>query len=710
MADNKTIADWQKLATKERKGAGPDDLLWQTPEGIEVKPLYTAEDTAGLEHMDNLPGFAPYKRGPKATMYAGRAWTVRQYAGFSTAEASNEFYRKNLAAGQQGLSVAFDLPTHRGYDSDHPRVVGDVGKAGVAIDSVEDMKILFDGIPLDKVSVSMTMNGAVLPVMASYIVAAEEQGVAPEQLAGTLQNDILKEFMVRNTYIYPPAPSMRVVSDIIGYTAEHMPKFNSISISGYHMQEAGATNVQELAYTIADGIEYVRTAIDSGMDVDKFAPRLSFFFAIGMNFFMEIAKLRAARILWATLMEEKFAPKDGRSLVLRTHCQTSGVSLTSKDPYNNVMRTTIEAMSAVLGGTQSLHTNSFDEALALPTEFSARIARNTQLVIQEETGITNVVDPLAGSYYVESLTDELVKAAREMIDEVEAMGGMTKAVETGMPKLRIEEAAALRQARIDRGEEVIVGVNKYQLEVEPEVDVLDIDNSAVRESQVARLAHVRAQRNSEVCQQALVALTESAKTGEGNLLTLAVDAARARATVGEISDALESEWGRHKAQQRSISGVYGSAYQDDEGFMSIKNKVEAFAENHGRRPRMLVVKMGQDGHDRGAKVIATAFADLGFDVDVGPMFQTPEEAAQQAIENDVHIVGVSSQAAGHKTLVPQLIASLREQGAEDIIVICGGVIPPKDYDQLRADGVAAIFGPGTNIPQAAEAVLELIKE
>ena len=710
MADNKTIADWQKLATKERKGAAPDDLLWQTPEGIEVKPLYTAEDTAGLEHMDNLPGFAPYKRGPKATMYAGRAWTVRQYAGFSTAEASNEFYRKNLAAGQQGLSVAFDLPTHRGYDSDHPRVVGDVGKAGVAIDSVEDMKILFDGIPLDKVSVSMTMNGAVLPVMASYIVAAEEQGVAPEQLAGTLQNDILKEFMVRNTYIYPPAPSMRVVSDIIGYTAEHMPKFNSISISGYHMQEAGATNVQELAYTIADGIEYVRTAIDSGMDVDKFAPRLSFFFAIGMNFFMEIAKLRAARILWATLMEEKFAPKDDRSLVLRTHCQTSGVSLTSKDPYNNVMRTTIEAMSAVLGGTQSLHTNSFDEALALPTEFSARIARNTQLVIQEETGITNVVDPLAGSYYVESLTDELVKAAREMIDEVEAMGGMTKAVETGMPKLRIEEAAALRQARIDRGEEVIVGVNKYQLEVEPEVDVLDIDNSAVRESQVARLAHVRAQRNSEVCQQALVALTESAKTGEGNLLTLAVDAARARATVGEISDALESEWGRHKAQQRSISGVYGSAYQDDEGFMSIKNKVEAFAENHGRRPRMLVVKMGQDGHDRGAKVIATAFADLGFDVDVGPMFQTPEEAAQQAIENDVHIVGVSSQAAGHKTLVPQLIASLREQGAEDIIVICGGVIPPKDYDQLRADGVAAIFGPGTNIPQAAEAVLELIKE
>ncbi|MGB2381909.1 MAG: methylmalonyl-CoA mutase, partial [Porticoccaceae bacterium] len=563
MADKPQFADWQQLASKERKGASTDDLLWQTPEGIAVKPLYTADDTAGLEYMDNLPGFAPFKRGPKATMYAGRPWTVRQYAGFSTAEESNAFYRKNLAAGQQGLSVAFDLPTHRGYDSDHPRVVGDVGKAGVAIDSVEDMKILFDGIPLDKVSVSMTMNGAVLPVMASYIVAAEEQGVAPEQLAGTLQNDILKEFMVRNTYIYPPAPSMRVVSDIIGYTAANMPKFNSISISGYHMQEAGATNVQELAYTIADGIEYVRTAIDSGMDVDKFAPRLSFFFAIGMNFFMEIAKLRAARILWATLMEEKFAPKDDRSLVLRTHCQTSGVSLTSKDPYNNVMRTTIEAMSAVLGGTQSLHTNSFDEALALPTDFSARIARNTQLVIQEETGITNVVDPLAGSYYVESLTDELVKAARDIIDEVETLGGMTKAVETGLPKLRIEEAAALRQARIDRGEEVIVGVNKYQLEVEPEVDVLDIDNSAVRESQVARLNQVRGSRDTDACQQALEALTEAAKSGQGNLLALAVDAARARATVGEISDALESQWGRHKAQQRSINGVYGSAYEGD---------------------------------------------------------------------------------------------------------------------------------------------------
>ena len=710
MADDKkpTLSDWEQLAAKELRGRSTDDLVWQTPEGIDVKPLYTADDTAGLNHLDNLPGFAPYKRGPKATMYAGRPWTVRQYAGFSTAEKSNAFYRRNLAAGQQGLSVAFDLATHRGYDSDHPRVEGDVGKAGVAIDSVEDMKILFDSIPLDKVSVSMTMNGAVLPIMANYIVAAEEQGVAPEQLAGTLQNDILKEFMVRNTYIYPPEPSMRIVADIIGYTATKMPKFNSISISGYHMQEAGATNVQELAFTIADGIEYVRTAIDSGLDVDAFAPRLSFFFAIGMNFFMEIAKLRAARILWATLMEEKFAPKDDRSLVLRTHCQTSGVSLTSKDPYNNVMRTTIEAMSAVLGGTQSLHTNSFDEALALPTEFSARIARNTQLVIQEETGITNVVDPLAGSYYVESLTDELVQAGRKMIDEVEELGGMTKAVETGLPKLRIEEAAAQRQARIDRGEEVIVGVNKYQLEVEPEVDVLDIDNSAVRESQVARLEQVRSSRDAQACEQALEALKQGAASGE-NLLALAVNAARARATVGEISDALEAQWGRHKATQRSISGVYGAAYEGDEGFMTIKNKVEAFAENHGRRPRMLVVKMGQDGHDRGAKVIATAFADLGFDVDVGPMFQTPEEAAQQAIENDVHIVGVSSQAAGHKTLVPQLIASLREQGAEEIIVICGGVIPPKDYDQLRADGVAAIFGPGTNIPEAAEEVLGLVK-
>ena len=711
MTDKKgpAITDWQSLVKKETKGRTADELVWQTPEGIVIKPLYTAEDTKDLAHMDNLPGFAPFKRGPKATMYAGRPWTVRQYAGFSTAEKSNAFYRKNLAAGQQGLSVAFDLATHRGYDSDHERVEGDVGKAGVAIDSVEDMKILFDQIPLDKVSVSMTMNGAVLPVMASFIVAAEEQGVAPEQLAGTLQNDILKEFMVRNTYIYPPAPSMKIVSDIIAYTTARMPKFNSISISGYHMQEAGATNVQELAYTIADGIEYVRTAIGSGMDVDKFAPRLSFFFAIGMNFFMEIAKLRAARILWATLMEEKFTPQNQRSLMLRTHTQTSGVSLTSKDPYNNIMRTTIEGLSAVLGGTQSLHTNSFDEALGLPTEFAARIARNTQLVIQEETGITNVIDPLAGSYYVESLTSELVDAAMVLINEVEEMGGMTKAVESGLPKLRIEEAAALRQAAIDRGEEVIVGVNKYQLAKEPDVDVLDIDNTLVRESQIERLNGIRTSRDTGLWQASLAALTNSAETGEGNLLELAVSAARARATVGEISDALESVWGRHRAQPRSISGVYGSAYEGDEGFMKIKQKVEQFADDHGRRPRMLVVKMGQDGHDRGAKVIATAFADLGFDVDVGPMFQTPAEAARQAIENDVHVVGVSSQAAGHKTLVPKMIESLKSQGAGEILVVCGGVIPPKDYDELTAQGVAAIFGPGTNIPDAAATVLDLIK-
>ena len=703
------IKDWEKLAKKETKGRSVDDLTWQTPEGITVKALYTAEDTANLSHVNNLPGFAPFKRGPKATMYAGRPWTIRQYAGFSTAEESNVFYRKNLASGQQGLSVAFDLATHRGYDSDHERVEGDVGKAGVAIDSVEDMKILFDSIPLDKVSVSMTMNGAVLPVMASFIVAAEEQGVSPEKLSGTLQNDILKEFMVRNTYIYPPSPSMRIVSDIIGYTSQEMPKFNSISISGYHMQEAGATNVQELAYTIADGIEYVRTAINSGMDVDKFAPRLSFFFAIGMNFFMEIAKLRAARILWATLMEEKFSPKDQRSLILRTHCQTSGVSLTSKDPYNNIMRTTIEAMSAVLGGTQSLHTNSFDEALGLPTEFAARIARNTQLVLQEETGITNVVDPLAGSYFVENLTSELVDAAMALINEVEDMGGMTKAVESGMPKLRIEEAAALRQAAIDRGDEVIVGVNKYELSEEPEVDVLDIDNTAVRGLQIQRLDDIRKSRDPNAHQNSLNALIEVAKSGEGNLLDLAVNAARARATVGEISDALESVWGRHRAQTRSISGVYVSAYDDDEGFMMIKQKVENFAKQHGRRPRMLVVKMGQDGHDRGAKVIATAFADLGFDVDIGPMFQTPDEAARQAIENDVHVVGVSSQAAGHKTLVPQMIESLKRQDASEILVICGGVIPPKDHAELIQQGVSAIFGPGTNIPEAAAEVLDLIK-
>jgi len=705
-----TLESWKVQAEKELRGRPLDDLNWLTPEGIEVKPLYTKEDTAGLEQCESLPGFDPFLRGPKSTMYAGRPWTVRQYAGFSTAEESNAFYRRNLAAGQQGLSVAFDLATHRGYDSDHPRVVGDVGKAGVAIDSVEDMKILFGGIPLDKVSVSMTMNGAALPIMASYIVAAEEQGVTPGQLAGTIQNDILKEFMVRNTYIYPPEPSMRIVADIIGYTAQNMPKFNSVSISGYHMQEAGATCVQELAFTIADGLEYVRAALNKGLDVDKFAPRLSFFFAIGMNFFMEVAKLRAARVLWSELMEKHFQPKNARSRMLRTHCQTSGVSLTAKDPHNNVMRTTIEAMAAVLGGTQSLHTNAFDEALALPTDTSARIARNTQLVIQEETGITKVVDPLAGSYYVESLTNEMIEEARKLIDEVEELGGMTKAVISGMPKLRIEEAAALRQARIDRGDEVIVGVNKYLLAEEPDIDVLNIDNSAVRDSQVARLQQVRADRDDVACKKTLEALTDAAENNTGNLLELAVDAARVRATVGEISDALEKVYTRHRAVTRSISGVYGSAFKGDESFEKIRADVEAFASEQGRRPRMLVVKMGQDGHDRGAKVIATAFADIGFDVDIGPLFQTPEEAARQAAENDVHVVGVSSQAAGHKTLVPQLIAALKAEGAGEIMVICGGVIPPQDYDDLRAAGVAAIYGPGTNIPIAAAEMMQLIRE
>jgi methylmalonyl-CoA mutase len=711
MADfsKQTRADWEKLAAREVKAPNTDALVWLTPEGIPVKPLYTAEDLAGLAHLDTLPGLAPFVRGPRATMYAGRPWTVRQYAGFSTAEESNNFYRRNLAAGQTGLSVAFDLPTHRGYDSDHPRVVGDVGKAGVAIDSVEDMKILFAGIPLDRMSVSMTMNGAVLPVMAMYIVAAEEQGVAPAKLNGTLQNDILKEFMVRNTYIYPPAPSMRIVADIIGYTARHMPKFNSISISGYHMQEAGATCVQELGYTLADGIEYVRAALASGLKVDEFAPRLSFFFGIGMNLFMEVAKLRAARLLWAELMSRLFSPSDAQSLMLRTHCQTSGVSLTSRDPYNNIIRTTIEALAAALGGTQSLHTNSFDEALALPTPFSAHIARNTQLVLQEETGITRVVDPLAGSYYVESLTASLAAEARKLIDEVEALGGMTKAVESGMPKLRIEQSAALRQARIDRGEEVIVGVNKYQREDEPDIDVLDIDNSAVRESQIRRLQSVKTTRDGSACKAALAALTAAAADKSGNLLDLAVTAARARATVGEISDALEKVYGRHRAVIHSISGVYGSAYAGDAQFAEIQAAVEAFGRDEGRRPRMLVVKLGQDGHDRGAKVIATAFADLGFDVDIGPLFQTPEEAARHAVENDVHVVGISSQAAGHKTLVPQIIAELRNQGAGDVLVVCGGVIPPQDHAMLKAAGVAAIFGPGTNIPQAAGEVLRLIR-
>ena len=706
----KTLEDWNELAIKECKGKPVEKLTWETPEGIPVKPLYTDADIQDLEHMGSLPGFAPFVRGPKATMYAGRPWTVRQYAGFSTAEKSNAFYRKNLEAGQTGLSVAFDLATHRGYDSDHPRVVGDVGKAGVAIDSIADMKILFDGIPLDRMSVSMTMNGAVLPVMAMYIVAAQEQGVSLDKLSGTLQNDILKEFMVRNTYIYPPAPSMRIVSDIIAYTSGNMPKFNSISISGYHMQEAGATCAQELAYTIADGIEYVRTAIASGLDVDVFAPRLSFFFAIGMNFFMEVAKLRAARLLWSTLMMEKFAPKDSRSLMLRTHCQTSGVSLTANDPYNNIIRTTVEAMAATLGGTQSLHTNSFDEALALPTEFSARIARNTQLVLKEETGITRVVDPLAGSYYVETLTDELVKAARQLIDEVEEMGGMTRAVESGMPKMRIEEASALHQARVDRGEEIIVGVNKYQLETEPDVDILDIDNTSVRDAQIQRIKQVRANRDTAACDQALKALTRAAEDENGNLMALAVEAARARATVGEISDALEKVYGRHRATTRSIAGVFGSAYKNDTDFSTIQREVKAFAKSEGRRPRMLVCKLGQDGHDRGAKVIATAFADIGFDVDIGPLFQTPQEAVTEAIENDVHVIGISSQAAGHKTLVPQVIEGLKREGAEDIIVICGGVIPPKDHDAMLAQGVAAIFGPGTNILLAARKILGIIQE
>jgi methylmalonyl-CoA mutase len=699
---------WQDMAAKELRGRTLDDLTWNTLEGIAVKPLYTEEDTADLPHMGTVPGQEPFTRGVKATMYTGRPWTIRQYAGFSTAEDSNAFYRKALAAGQQGVSVAFDLATHRGYDSDHPRVEGDVGKAGVAIDSVEDMKILFDGIPLDKVSVSMTMNGAVIPILASFIVTGEEQGHDRSVLSGTIQNDILKEFMVRNTYIYPPEPSMRIISDIIEYTSNEMPKFNSISISGYHMQEAGANLVQELAYTLADGREYVRAAIDAGMDVDKFAGRLSFFFAIGMNFFMEAAKLRAARLLWHRIMDE-FGAQNPRSKMLRTHCQTSGVSLQEQDPYNNVIRTAYEAMAAALGGTQSLHTNALDEAIALPTEFSARIARNTQLILQEETGITNVVDPLAGSYYVESLTAELAEKAWALIEEVEEMGGMTKAVASGMPKLRIEESAARRQAMIDRGEEVIVGVNKYRRETEDEIDILDVDNVKVREGQVARLEMIRATRDETACQAALDELTRRAEEG-GNLLEAAVEAARARASVGEISMAMEKQFGRHRAEVKTLAGVYGAAYEGDEGFAAIQKDVEKFAEEEGRRPRMLVVKMGQDGHDRGAKVIATAFADIGFDVDVGPLFQTPDEAAQDAIDNDVHIVGISSQAAGHKTLAPKLIDALKAQGAGDIIVICGGVIPQQDYEFLYKAGVKAIFGPGTNIPEAAKKILDIVRD
>ena len=705
MANSKQ--SWRTAAEKELRGKSLEDLSWQTLEGIDINPLYTSEDVSGLDHIDSLPGQEPFVRGVRSTMYAGRPWTIRQYAGFSTAEASNAFYRKALAAGQQGVSVAFDLATHRGYDSDHPRVIGDVGKAGVAIDSVEDMKILFDSIPLDQVSVSMTMNGAVIPVLANFIVAGEEQGHDKAKLSGTIQNDILKEFMVRNTYIYPPEPSMRIVADIIEYTSNEIPKFNSISISGYHMQEAGANLVQELAFTLADGKEYVKTAIARGMDVDHFAGRLSFFFAIGMNFFMEAAKLRAARLLWHRIMTDLGA-KNPRSKMLRTHCQTSGVSLQEQDPYNNVVRTAYEAMSAVLGGTQSLHTNALDEAIALPTEFAARIARNTQLILQEETGVTNVVDPLAGSYYVEKLTADLADAAWQLIEEVDAMGGMTKAVASGMPKLRIEEAAAQRQANIDRGEQVIVGVNKYRLDQEDDIEIRDIDNAAVRETQIARLDAIREGRDAVRCDAALEEISRRAAEG-GNLLEAAVEAARARATVGEISMAMEKVFGRHRAEVKTLAGVYGKAYEGDTEFEKIQQSVEQFAKEEGRRPRMLVVKMGQDGHDRGAKVIATAFADIGFDVDVGPLFQTPDEAAQDAIDNDVHVIGISSQAAGHKTLAPKLIEVLEARDAGDILVICGGVIPQQDYDFLKSAGVKAIFGPGTNIPAAAQEILELIR-
>ncbi|MBQ67198.1 MAG: methylmalonyl-CoA mutase [Marinovum sp.] len=705
MANSKQ--SWRTAADKELRGKSLEDLTWKTLEGIDINTLYTSEDVSGLDHMDSLPGQEPFVRGVRSTMYAGRPWTIRQYAGFSTAEASNAFYRKALAAGQQGVSVAFDLATHRGYDSDHPRVIGDVGKAGVAIDSVEDMKILFDSIPLDQVSVSMTMNGAVIPVLANFIVAGEEQGHDKAKLSGTIQNDILKEFMVRNTYIYPPEPSMRIVADIIEYTSNEIPKFNSISISGYHMQEAGANLVQELAFTLADGKEYVKTAIARGMDVDHFSGRLSFFFAIGMNFFMEAAKLRAARLLWHRIMTDLGA-KNPRSKMLRTHCQTSGVSLQEQDPYNNVVRTAYEAMSAVLGGTQSLHTNALDEAIALPTEFAARIARNTQLILQEETGVTNVVDPLAGSYYVEKLTADLADAAWQIIEEVDTMGGMTKAVASGMPKLRIEEAAAQRQANIDRGEQVIVGVNKYRLDQEDDIEIRDIDNAAVRETQIARLDSIREDRDAARCEAALGEISRRAAEG-GNLLEAAVEAARARATVGEISMAMEKVFGRHRAEVKTLAGVYGKAYEGDTEFEKIQKSVEQFAKEEGRRPRMLVVKMGQDGHDRGAKVIATAFADIGFDVDVGPLFQTPDEAAQDAIDNDVHVIGISSQAAGHKTLAPKLIEVLEARDAGDILVICGGVIPQQDYDFLKSAGVKAIFGPGTNIPAAAQEILELIR-
>ncbi|MBW8829549.1 MAG: methylmalonyl-CoA mutase [Burkholderiales bacterium] len=709
LLNSKSLEAWQKAAAKSAPGGHLDSLNWVTPEGITVKPLYTAADANGLAYADTLPGFPPFVRGPQATMYAVRPWTIRQYAGFSTAEASNDFYRKALDSGAQGVSVAFDLATHRGYDSDHPRVTGDVGKAGVAIDSVEDMKILFNGIPLDKVSVSMTMNGAVLPVLAGYVVAAEEQGVSQDQLSGTIQNDILKEFMVRNTYIYPPEPSMRVIGDIIEYTAKNMPKFNSISISGYHMQEAGANQALELAFTLADGKEYVKTAIAKGLNVDEFAGRLSFFWAIGMNFYLEVAKMRAARLLWWRIMKE-FDAKNPKSLMLRTHCQTSGWSLTEQDPYNNVVRTTIEAMAAVFGGTQSLHTNALDEAIALPTEFSARIARNTQLIIQEETHITNVVDPWAGSYMMEKLTQDMADKAWSIIEEVDKMGGMTHAVESGWAKLKIEASAAEKQARIDSGKDVIVGVNKYKLAKEDAIDSRDIDNHAVRENQVARLKQVRASRDSAAVRAALEALTRCAETGEGNTLDLTIKAMRLRATVGEVSDALENIWGRHRADTQKVTGVYAAAYDSAEGWAKLQQEIAEFAEEQGRRPRVMIAKLGQDGHDRGAKVVATAFADLGFDVDMGPLFQTAEECARQAIENDVHAVGVSTLAAGHKTLVPAIIKSLKEQGADDIIVFVGGVIPRQDYDFLYEAGVKGIYGPGTPIPASAKDVLEQIRK
>jgi methylmalonyl-CoA mutase len=709
LLNSESLAAWQKAAEKSAPAGNVGALDWITPEGIAVKPLYTAADLKGLPYADTLPGFAPFVRGPQATMYAVRPWTIRQYAGFSTAEASNDFYRKALAAGAQGVSVAFDLATHRGYDSDHPRVSGDVGKAGVAIDSVEDMKILFVGIPLDKVSVSMTMNGAVLPVLAGYVVAAEEQGVAQDQLSGTIQNDILKEFMVRNTYIFPPEPSMRAIGDIIEYTAKNMPKFNSISISGYHMQEAGANQALELAFTLADGREYVKAALAKGLDVDEFAGRLSFFWAIGMNFYLEVAKMRAARLLWWKIMTA-FNAKNPKSLMLRTHCQTSGWSLTEQDPYNNVVRTTIEAMAAVFGGTQSLHTNALDEAIALPTEFSARIARNTQLIIQEETHITNVVDPWAGSYMMEKLTQDMADKAWSIIEEVDAMGGMVKAVDSGWAKLKIEASAAEKQARIDSGKDVIVGVNKYKLGTEAAIDTLNIDGDAVREGQIARLKQVRATRDTAAMQAALDALTACAETGEGNLLDLSIKAVRLRATVGEVSDALEKVWGRHRADTQKVTGVYAAAYDSAEGWDKLKGEIDAFAEAQGRRPRVMIAKLGQDGHDRGAKVVATAFADLGFDVDMGPLFQTAEECARQAIENDVHAVGVSTLAAGHKTLVPAIIQSLKDQGADDIIVFVGGVIPRQDYDMLFEAGVKGIYGPGTPIPASAKDVLEQIRK